>query len=222
MDGTRVEIPPRPVQDVDVRLVPPGGTGAALVVDLPGASGVDWGLSLAGRGYQPVPLYNMTTGPGTDVVDVWPLIAALRSASHAMASQTLPDDAPPAFLIDSQRLSGAPQPSMYDNRWMIFPQDFPSARMLREGGASRVLVVRHAAPLLSDLRAVLRIWKREGIDSATLDPATGAITELTLDLSIWAVLSDHLSGVWSGLRENSAGGFGGPVPRPRATTGGFG
>ncbi len=207
--------------DLDLGHVPSAGSGTALVVDLPGASGVAAGLALAGRGYQPVPLYNVTTGPGQDVIDIVPIVAALREGAPVLASRALPQDAPPAFLIDSRRLDGIAAPMMYDNRWMVFPQDFPSGRIFLAAHISRVVVIRRTESLRPDLRAVLRLWKREGIDSATLDPVTGELKDLTHDLSIWAVLADHLWSVWNGLRENSAGGFGGTVPAPRATGGGF-
>ena len=211
-----------PASGVDLGRVPPAGSGTALIVDLPGIQGVAYGLALAGRGYQPVPLYNVTTGPGQDVIDVFPLMAALREGAALLESTRLPDDAPPAFLIDSRRLEGTPAPTMYDNRWMVFPQDFPSGRALATANIARVVVVRGADALRPDLRAVLRLWKREGIDSATLDSLTGELKELTYDLSILAVLADHLANLWNGLRQNSAGGFGGTVPDPQATTGGFG
>ena len=211
-----------PASNVQLAAVPGAGSGAALVVDLPGASGVAFGIALAERGYRPVPLYNVTTGPGQDVIDVMPLLGALRKGAGPLATLSLPDDAPPAFLIDSRRLDGLPAPTMYDNRWMIFPQDFPSGRALAASGISRVVVIRGAEPLRSDLRAVLRLFRREGIEVEALDPVTGASAALAFDLSIWSLLSEHVSSVWNGLRENSAGGFGGTVPKPQATSGGFG
>ena len=40
--------------------------------------------------------------------------------------------APPAFLLDSDRMKApAPDPGRFDNRWLVFPQDFPSAAFLR-------------------------------------------------------------------------------------------
>lgn len=210
----------RPPSSFRLDGVPSAGNGAAFVVELPGAAAVACGLALAGRGYRPVPLYNVTTGPGRDLVDVVPLMAALRDGASVLASLGLADDAPPAFLIDSQRLSGMPEPTVYDNRWMVFPQDFPSARALLAGGITRVIAIRDDRPLDADLRAVLRLWKREGLEVSAFDPQTGTASELSIDLSIWAVLADHVAAVFNGLRENSAGGFGGTVPTPGATGGG--
>jgi hypothetical protein len=42
-----------------------------------------------------------------------------------------------------------------------------------------------------------------------------------MDTSLLAVFSAHLSMIFHGLRENAAGGFGGRVPVPQATSGGF-
>ena len=210
-----------PAESFDLRELPAASDGAALVVELPGASGVACALALADRGYRPVPLYNVTWGPGTNVVELRTLMTALRDATASLASKALADDAPPAFLIDSRRLEGTPQPEMYDNRWMVFPQDFPSSRMLASADIRRVVAIRTPWPLATDLRAVLRLWKRDGLEVVGLDPSSGATDELAFDLSIWAVLSDHLSSLWTGLRENSAGGFGGKVPVPGSAGGGF-
>src|SRR5688572_12981468 len=47
----------------------------AIVVDLPGKISVLTGLSLAGHGYRPVPLFNCCAGPGA-VVDVTSVVDA--------------------------------------------------------------------------------------------------------------------------------------------------
>jgi hypothetical protein len=89
-------------------------------------------------------------------------------------------------------------------------------------GIERVLVIRREGTPRVDLLSVLRLWKREGLASARFDPATGVTSDLAMDTSLLAIFSAHLSMVFHGLRENAAGGFGGQVPVPQATSGGFG
>ncbi|MFM7133826.1 MAG: hypothetical protein ACKO0W_05860 [Planctomycetota bacterium] len=193
----------------------------ALVVDLPGAESISCALALARNGFLPVPLFNATTGEGQDVLDLEPILGVLGQAGEQLAALNLPDDAPPAFLIDSRRLDGMAKPEMFDNRWMLFPQDFPSGRLLRSAGIESATVIRRGDRMRHDLRGVLRLLKREGVPSSALDVDTGATRELVHDLSIFSVLGDHIAFVFHGLRENSAGGFGGRVPMPQATSGGY-
>jgi len=175
----------------------------------------------AERGFRPVPLFNTTLGPGNNLHDVAAVLGSLVVLADQLAALRLPLDAPPAFLIDSGRLQGKPAPATYDNRWMVFPQDFPSARALRAGGIESVILIRRDdTPMQPDLRAVLRYWKRDGVASTLLDPSTGARREATFDASFLGLLTDHMFSWFSGLRRNSAGGFGGVVPTPTATGGG--
>ena len=201
----------------------PTRTGrAAIVVDMPGAQGIACGLVLAEAGYRPIPLYNATTGTGQELIDLNPLRSGLIEGAAALQVLRLPDDAPPAFLIDSRRVDGMPAPTMYDNRWMVFPQDFPSARALMAAGLETVVVIRSDTVMMKpDLRWVLRHWKREGMVVKQLEPINGTERSLDLDTSLFAVFGDHITRWFSGLRKNSAGGFGGTVPVPQATSGGY-
>ena len=195
---------------------------AAVVVDMPGAQGIACGLVLAELGYRPVPLYNATTGQGQELIDLNPIRSGLVEGAAALQVMRLPDDAPPAFLIDSRRVDGMPAPNMYDNRWMVFPQDFPSARALMAAGLETVVLIRSdTLAMKPDLRWVLRHWKREGVAIKQLDPVTGTERSLDIDTSLLAVFGDHITRWFSGLRKNSAGGFGGTVPVPQATSGGY-
>jgi hypothetical protein len=202
--------------------LPIGSGRKAIVVDLPGVEGIHCGLALAERGFRPVPLYNLTQGQGEELIPLDPLIEALHVGAARLRDLTIPDDAPPAFLLDADRASSLPRPSMFDNRWMVFPQDLPSARALLSAGIERVTLIRRERGPRADLLAVFRLWKREGLPSDLLDPAAGQAIDIELDTSLGAVFRAHLGMVFHGLRENAAGGFGGVVPVPQATSGGFG
>lgn len=213
---------PLPPAELAPERVPARSSRAAIVVDMPGAQGIACALVLAGAGYRPIPLYNSTTGPGQELIDLNPIRSGLVEGAAQLQAMRIPRDAPPAFIIDSRRVDGTPAPTIYDNRWMVFPQDFPSARALRAAGLESVIVIRtDASAMKPDLRWVLRHWKREGVSVHQVDPITGAGRSLDLDTSLLAVFGDHISRWFSGLRKNSAGGFGGVVPVPQATSGGY-
>src|SRR5688572_23454315 len=107
------------------------GSRTALVVDLPGVESVETGLAVARRGYRPIPLYNTSAGPSA-LVDVAKLVEALASGAMALRDITLLPDAPPAFLIDADRMRRAvpSNPGRYDNRWVVFPQALPPGPLL--------------------------------------------------------------------------------------------
>jgi len=76
-------------------------------------------------------------------------------------------DAPPAFILDSLRLKGTNpvREDMFDNRWMVFPQDFPSAKFLAEQKIRRVTLVQtEKTHPQEDLSHALLRWQEAGIE----------------------------------------------------------
>ena len=104
----------------------PIDTWTAFVVDMPGPRSVEIGLGLARAGYRPVPMFN-TAYHAAAIVPLSEILRKLHKAEPEMRSLVLPADAPPAFLLDARRLepSTAAAPGKFDNRWVVFPQDFP-------------------------------------------------------------------------------------------------
>ena len=147
----------------------------ALVVELAGRRGVDAGLSLARRGYRPIPLYNAspssspgTQGPLTDapvLIDVKPIIEAIEQGTRPLSETVLPLSAPPAFLLDAARHDApfSPDPTWFDNRSIIRTSDLPSGEFLRAHGISQVVLIQTSKKLRDDLRFVLLSWQRAGI-----------------------------------------------------------
>jgi hypothetical protein len=198
----------------------------AVVLDLPGAVAIHRGLQLARRGYRPVPLFN-TSSEGKAVVETWDILRGYNLGRRVLAELRLEADAPPVFLLDSNRLagSGGGVPGMYDNRWVVLPQDFPSAAKLKEHGVAAVLLwqARTGQPA-DDLAHVLRRWQDGGLsvylESGTLESAP---TPLTVYRPSRYKSIFHRLFVLAGLRRNSAGGFGAVVPEPsQGGGGGFG
>jgi hypothetical protein len=195
-----------------------------VVIDLPGAESIKSGLALASDGYRPVPLFNAAYHPN-GIVEVETIARWLRSGAEKLGRMTLPPEAPPAFLLDSQRLSEQrrPTPGQFDNRWVVLPQDFPSANFLRSQGLNRVLLFQPAAGLhpQSDLAHVLLRWQEAKIELFSWSPQTEARVEPlhvhapSRFRSLW-----HAALAVAGLRRNSAGGFGSIVPMPSQSSGG--
>ncbi len=205
-----------PWHGLDVSWAPDVAEKAVVVVDLPGAESVWTGLALAGHGYRPVPLYNGCTGE-YEVIDQRPIIDALRAGAGYL-SGLAPSDAAPAFLLDARRMSPerALSPGVFDNRWQVFPQDFPSAAFLLERGFGRaVLVSLGRREPAEDLAHVLRRWQDAGMRIDAVDLAAGAgSAPLVVDQPEWYRAAWQRALAILGLRRGSQGGFGRVVPRP--------
>jgi hypothetical protein len=215
-----------------VNWAPPPGENTALVLDLPGAEGVLTGVALAGRGYQPVPLYNAVPLPSGELlldplasktvaaVDVLPILGALRDGAEQLAQLKLPLDAPPAFLLDANRHGAGRtmQPEEFDNRSVSFTTDFPSANFLASRGILRMMLVqRDSIEPQPDLAHSLRRWQDGGIklERLRLDlPSQSEPFEVARPSWYGAMFQRMLAGI--GLRRSSRGGFGAWVPESSA------
>lgn len=214
------------VASVDVSWAPRTGA-TALVVDLPVPEGVFVAVSLASRGYRPVPLYNAHPGTGdplTAVVDVRPIADALVMATPPLLAAEIPPDAAPAFLLDADRRLGRapPRPGMFDNRSVSFVTDFPSANLLLSRGITRgLLVQRGAMKPQADVAHTLRLWQAAGmtIEAVSLGDGVEGPVPCPLKrpsrLAIWW----HTLTAAAGFRRNPLGGFGGMVPEPSSSGG---
>lgn len=214
---------------LDLGWVPAADQATAIILDLPRAVPVWWGLALSQRGYRPVPLFNGVCEPLTTqlpLVDVKPIIWALNEGTGILMATQLPLAAPPVFLLDSNRMAGGnlAAPGRFDNRWWVFPQDFPSANFLQAQGIRSVILGQQvAAPPQRDLAHVLLRWQEAGIPIL----AAGLTGSAAPPRPIQVFRPDKFRSLWYralalvGLRRNSTGGFGAVVPEP-GSSGGFG
>jgi hypothetical protein len=205
--------------------LPESWTDAAIVVDLPGEEAVIVGLALAARGFRPVPLFNGTIGPNA-VIDVTQITRALGAAAPLLSQIAIKPDAHPAFLLDSRRAEalGADDPGRYDNRWVVLPQDFPSAVFLGSRGIRDVVIMqRGESTPAEDLTHVLYRWQQAGLRMRAIDLATGRTAEdlrvhrPSLFRAAWYVAIALL-----GLRRSNVGGFGSTVPEQTSRSGFYG
>lgn len=196
---------------------------AVVVVNLPGARSVAFGLLFAEHlRYRPVPLFNGAPAPNrTDAaqVDVLSILSALFHGTERLAKLPLEPDSPPVFLLDARRRHKRDvlvASTAFDNRSVSFPTDFPSAHRLLASGIRRALVVQEMpGGVDADLAHTLRRWQDAGITLTlrALQAASGAEP-----LSI-PKPSAFRSAIYrllerAGLHRNVLGGFGGFPPEP--------
>ncbi|MEM7627483.1 MAG: hypothetical protein AAF333_17945 [Planctomycetota bacterium] len=210
------------------KAIPPADGATALIIDLPGGESVNVGAALAAYGYQPVPLFNGVPAPRNTPSAVNNTTLARHLAVYAddVAEINLRPEAPPAFLIASDRMTPRrrkARPGDFDNRWMVFPQDFPSGHFLIEQRIDRAVVIQTTRPALdSDLSHVLLSWQKAGVAIEHLClPEGREPTKITVRRPLGFRWLCRRALVTLGLRRNSAGGFGGVVPQPSEGGGGY-
>lgn len=189
-----------------------------IVADLPGERGVVESLALARMGYRPVPLYNGVDGRVHSMaVKVGDIRKALFTGADELYGCDISPDAPPVFMLDSNRMAGSgKQPGTYDNRWCVFPQDMPSASFLLKAGIRKVIV--RSDKIRNDLAHILLRYQKEGIE-IYLCPDREIKKISVVKPSRFMSLSYRFR-VIAGLSRNGAGGFGARIPEPVETSSG--
>ena len=188
----------------------------AIIVDLPGKEGALEGFALARLGYRPIPLYNGVCGPiGISAVVVQEIVDALDGFAYELPALKLRPDAPPAFLLDSKRMTGSSRAGDYDNRWSVFPQDMPSAAYLIGKGIRNVVV--RAEKIQDDLAHVLHRYETQGLTVYINNGFHQKQIEVPKPSGFKSLF--YRFGVVLGLRRNAAGGFGGQVPEESSGSG---
>jgi hypothetical protein len=201
-------------------------SASAIVIDLPGTESFSLAMQLGGIGYRTVSLINASPArligfsgkesPPSVTLDMNAMVREVCTSVNIMRNHVLPPNAPPAFVLDANRCGGT-RPvveHMFDNRWMVFPQDFPSAQFLLEHGIRRVILVQTAnsAPQ-EDLAHVLLRWQESGI-SIVLK----VIGDASQPLEIRVAKPSRFKVMWYralaalGFRRGNVGGFGAIVP----------
>ena len=217
-------LPARSEPPWDVSWAPPASGNTALVLDLPGAEGVFAGLALVACGYRPVPLYNAVPSPSdlaggsTSLVEVRTISAALWHGTADLRQAALPEDAPPAFLLDANRRGEGQSavPGRFDNRSISFTTDFPSANFLEAHGVQRAVLAQVTVGRpQTDLAHTLLRWQDGGI-SIEQKGLGSQEPMVPLDVprpsgfgSLWQRVITLM-----GLRRHGLGGFGGFIPEP--------
>ena len=205
------------------------GEKTAVILDIPGADAVRIALALARRGMTPVPLFNASPAPliglnlnstsespDYEAVPMRQLINAMCWGTQELVKLRLSrsETSAPVFLLDSRRLGRAVAPEMFDNRWMLVPQDFPSATFLRERGIIRVLLVHPGGSFpQADLDHVLLRYQEQGLEMLTVKVDEQEVEPLRVPRPPLFRSVFYRAMARLGLRRNSLGGFGAWVPQ---------
>ena len=136
----------------------------AIIVDLPEYYSINEGVALGKLGYIPIPVYN-----GTDeqkgaraTVNNHAAQAGLIWGAMELQKIELPKDAPPAFLLDSNRMNRFKLDiSIFDNSWDLYPQDIPSAEYFLENGINKIIIRGNI--FQKDLKKILYKHQEKGI-----------------------------------------------------------
>jgi len=136
----------------------------AIFVDRCGYNSVNEGLALAEYGWRPIPLYNGTNEhPGAmALVDNHGIECALLWGADVLKTLSFEKDAPPAFLLDSNRMHRYKMKvSVYDNSWDLYNQDIPSPEYFISNGIDKVIIV--GEKIQKDLRIIFYEFQKKGI-----------------------------------------------------------
>lgn len=136
----------------------------AVIVDLPDKHGIEEGLALAKLGFRPIPVHNGTTPQqgARAIIDNSKIETALIYGANEIGKITIPPDAPPAFLLDSNRShKRKTSEPIFDNGWDLYSQDLPSADFLLERGITKIIV--RSRGIQNDLSVILYNFGKKGI-----------------------------------------------------------
>ncbi|MCL2820743.1 MAG: hypothetical protein FWD38_07925 [Oscillospiraceae bacterium] len=155
----------------DILYIDEFAADTAIFVDRCGYSGINEGLALAGLGWCPVPLYNGTNeqsgamalvdNHGIENALIWGA-GVLNTLSLKDDAPSLKKDAPPAFLLDSNRRHRyKPDVSVYDNSWDLYNQDIPSPEYFTANGIDKIII--SGEKIHKDLRVIFHDFQKKGI-----------------------------------------------------------
>ena len=136
----------------------------AIILDLPGCDSIKEGIALAGLGYRPIPIYNGANEQqgAMALVNNHTIESALIWGAIELEKQEITSNAPPAFLLDSNRTHRFRMSvAMFDNSWDIYDQDMPSAEYFIENGINKIIV--RGNTIQKDLYIILYKYQKKGI-----------------------------------------------------------
>ena len=158
---------PNPAADFAVpriNYVSEASCDTAIILDLPGCDGIKEAVALAALGFLPVPLYNGTDGQrgAMALLDNQTIKSALIWGAKKLEELKMPEGAPPAFLLDSDRAHRFRMDAgIFDNSWDIYEQDMPTAEYFLANGIKKLIVKSQA--LQKDLAKILYKFQKKGI-----------------------------------------------------------
>ena len=169
----------------------------AIILDLPSCIGIIEGADLARIGWRPIPLYNGTTEqPGAiALVDNTGINTALLHFADLLEENEIIEDAPPVFLLDSNRMfCNKANISVFDNSWDVYEQDMPSPKFFLNNGINKIILCGHK--IHRDIHKILYKYQTKGMTilyTNGVDPPTKVVIKKPLELRRLAFLIDAIS-----------------------------
>jgi len=148
----------------DIKYINKLDENTAIIVDLPSSDGIKEGLGLAKLGFRPIPLYNGTNGEqgAISILNNQEIETDLIYGALELKKIHIRDDAPPAFLLDSNRTHRFKMNvSVFDNSWDIYSQDMPSVEFFKQNNINKIIV--RGEKIQRDLKRILYKFQKENI-----------------------------------------------------------
>lgn len=136
----------------------------AIFIDLPSYNSIKEGLALVKLGYRPIPIYNGTNGQkgAMSIIDNNSIEMALIWGALELNKINVSDNAPPVFLLDSNRTNRARiNVSVFDNSWDIYDQDVPPAEYFLKNGINKIII--RGDSIQKDLSKILYNFQKKKI-----------------------------------------------------------
>ena len=136
----------------------------AIILDLPSYFGVFEGAALAHIGWRPIPLYNGTTEQhgAIALVDNNGIKSALLHFAEVLEELEIKEDAPPVFLLDSNRMHRyKANVSIFDNSWDLYVQDMPSPDFFLNNRINKIVLCGYK--IHRDIHKILYKYQNRGI-----------------------------------------------------------
>ncbi len=137
----------------------------AIIVDLPGLESIKEGIALAKIGFRPIPVYNGTIEQdgAKATTDNKSISIGLVYGASKLKDIELENEAPPAFLLDSNRMNRFKMDvSVFDNSWDIYDQDVPSAEYFLNNQINKIVIISNLVQ--KDLKKILYKFQKQGIE----------------------------------------------------------
>ena len=136
----------------------------AIIVDLSDYESITEGIALSKIGFRLVPIYNGTDEQqgAMSTVDNHAVESGLIWGASELEKIKISDEAPPAFLLDSNRMNRFKMnDSVFDNSWDIYAQDLPTAEYFIKNGINKIIV--RGEIIQKDLNKILYNFQKAGI-----------------------------------------------------------
>ncbi len=137
----------------------------AIFIDLTGKESIELGIGLVHIGYRPIPIFNGTDEQNGSkaTTDTYIVESSLINGAEKLKKIEIPNDANPAFLLDSSRINRyRDKKSIFDNSWDLYGQDIPSIEYFTQNGIKKIIVVGNE--INRDLRKIFLKFQDAGIE----------------------------------------------------------